>query len=170
MGCSVGDGTSRFANLDPDPGAEAAGRIMRWPDFFRLARRQRSADVLFGKEGSSELTAANAAQKVREDKPLDQANSISSEIVRADADTWNIDSDQRGKHIPVLDLDFDAALIPSSTPGHFHLILDRPMSWTNYEKLLTVLGEVGILEPGFVGASRRRKASWIRTPWTRKES
>jgi hypothetical protein len=153
----------RFSNLDLE--ADLVARLKVWPDFFRLARRQRAADVEFGKQGSDELNSAEAAQKVRSEKSLDEANSISSEMVRNDPESIE---DFRGWHIPVLDLDFDAALIPSTTPGHFHLILDKPMSWDDYRRLLDVLGDVGILEPGFVGASKRRKSSWIRTPWTRK--
>ena len=57
----------------------------------------------------------------------------------------------------------------STTPGHWHLIIDKEMTWNDYKKLLTVLGEVGILEAGFVKASKARRASWIRVPWVKKE-
>lgn len=71
-------------------------------------------------------------------------------------------------HRPVLDIDFPAALVPSTTPGHFHLYLDRALSWEDYEKLLRVLGEVGILEPGYVNVSIERKHTAVRVPWIRK--
>lgn len=75
-----------------------------------------------------------------------------------------------GFHRPVLDLDFPAQLIPSTTPGHYHLYLDRAMAWDDYVHLLTVLGEVGILEPGYVKASIARGHTCLRLPWVRKLS
>ena len=67
-------------------------------------------------------------------------------------------------HMPVIDIDFEAALIPSATPGHFHLYLDTPLPWANYEKLLRVLGEIGIIEPGYMDASIARKQTFVRPP------
>lgn len=72
-------------------------------------------------------------------------------------------------HAPVLDLDFPAYLVPSSTPGHSHLYLERPMSEDQYFALLTALGEAGILEKGYVNACIARGFSVVRTPWTTKE-
>ena len=71
-------------------------------------------------------------------------------------------------HTPVLDIDFPAALVPSSTPGKYHLYLDMPMPWEKYVKLLDVMAEVGILEPGYVGASKARGFTAVRLPWVRK--
>ena len=39
-----------------------------------------------------------------------------------------------GMHRPILDIDLPAALIPSSTPGHYHLYIDKPMEWDRYEE------------------------------------
>jgi hypothetical protein len=72
------------------------------------------------------------------------------------------------QHKPVLDIDFPATLIPSSTPGHFHLFLDREMSWFVYEKLLYALADAGILEEGYVGASIQRGYTAVRLPWIKK--
>jgi hypothetical protein len=69
---------------------------------------------------------------------------------------------QDGQHRPVLDFDIPARYVPSSTPGHGHLYIDKPLSWEQYSKLLAVLGEVGILEAGFVGAALRRGATFVR--------
>lgn len=71
---------------------------------------------------------------------------------------------------PVLDLDFPAAVFPSTTRGHYHLYLGTRLSWAQYVKLLTVLGEVGILEPGYVAASLRRGYTAVRLPWIPKET
>lgn len=72
-------------------------------------------------------------------------------------------------HRPVLDIDFPAHLIPSTTEGHFHLYLDKTMTWGNFEKLLLVMGEVGLLEQGYVDASIARGYSSVRLPWVKKE-
>ena len=71
-------------------------------------------------------------------------------------------------HRPVLDIDFAATLIPSTTEGHFHLYLDKLMPWKDFEKLLVVMGEVGILEQGYVDASIARHYSSVRLPWVKK--
>lgn len=71
-------------------------------------------------------------------------------------------------HRPVLDIDFPAALVPSSTPGHFHLYLDKPLPWEQYKRVLQVLGDVGILEPGYVNVSVERRHTAVRVPWIRK--
>lgn len=71
-------------------------------------------------------------------------------------------------HRPVLDIDMPIAVVPSSTPGHYHLFIDKEMSWNDYSRLLGVLAEVGILEPGYVGASLARKATMVRLPWVKK--
>lgn len=72
-------------------------------------------------------------------------------------------------HAPVLDIDFGAQLLPSSTPGHFHLYFEKAMTWDNYCGLLKALGDVGILEPGYVKASLRRGYSSVRKPGVYKQ-
>jgi hypothetical protein len=72
------------------------------------------------------------------------------------------------RHRPVLDIDFPCAVVPSTTPGHFHLYLDKELTWPQYRKVLEVLGEVGILEPGYVNVSVERKHTAVRVPWIRK--
>lgn len=81
-------------------------------------------------------------------------------VISADLET--------GMHRPVLDVDFPARLIPSSTPGHFHLYLDKPMEWDSYERLLRALGRAGIIEPGYASASIERQYTSVRLPWIRK--
>ena len=71
-------------------------------------------------------------------------------------------------HRPVLDIDIAAALIPSSSNGHYHLYLDKTMHWKQYEKLLLVLAEVGIIEEGYAQASIERKYTAVRLPWISK--
>lgn len=73
-------------------------------------------------------------------------------------------------HYPCLDLDYPAELIESSTPGHYHLYLNPNggLTWAQYSTLLVVMGEIGLLEVGFVQASLRRGGTYLRPPWIRK--
>lgn len=75
---------------------------------------------------------------------------------------------QDGQHRPVMDFDIPARYVPSTTPGHGHLYIDKPMKWEDYTKLLKVLGEVGILEPGYVAAAIRRQATFVRPEWVKE--
>ncbi len=101
----------------------------------------------------------NLPPESREEVTLDEANLLSSETSGIFV----------GAHRPVLDIDFPAKLVPSSTPGRFHLYLDIDMPWADYEKLLKVMAEVGVLEPGYVAASVERKATFVRLPWVRTD-
>jgi hypothetical protein len=71
-------------------------------------------------------------------------------------------------HLPLLDLDYSAELIPSSHEGHFHLYLNKPVTWSKYVKVLEALRDAGLIEPGYCDNSIRRGQSFLRTPWTKK--
>jgi hypothetical protein len=71
-------------------------------------------------------------------------------------------------HLPVLDLDLEAHLEPSTTPGHYHLYLNKGVSWAQYCKLLDVMAECGLLEEGFVRLSKERGATFVRKPGHKK--
>lgn len=73
-----------------------------------------------------------------------------------------------GQHRPVLDIDVKARFVPSSTEGHGHLYIDHPLTWEQYEQVLIVLAEVGILEKGYVGAAISRKATFVRPEGVKK--
>ena len=73
-------------------------------------------------------------------------------------------------HKPVLDIDLPIQLLPSSTEGHFHLFIDKAMTWEKYRRLMDVLAEVGIVEHGYVNASVERGYSAVRLPWIRKNA
>ena len=88
---------------------------------------------------------------------IETAEVISSEI-------------NNGLHAPVLDLDMDAFLVPSSTPGHSHLYIDKAMTWRKYKRLLRALARAGVIEKGYAKASIRRKHTAVRCPWIKKES
>lgn len=75
-----------------------------------------------------------------------------------------------GLHGPVLDIDMPCALVPSTTPGHYHLIIERAMTWRQYKRLLRAMTRAGILEKGFTRMSIRHGYSSVRVPWVKKES
>jgi hypothetical protein len=71
-------------------------------------------------------------------------------------------------HKVVIDVDLPVSLIASSTPGHFHLFIDKAMDWPTYLALLEALTAAGIVEPGYLAAAERRGHTAVRLPWVRK--
>ena len=72
-------------------------------------------------------------------------------------------------HMPVLDIDFPCELRESETPGHFHLFINKPILWEEYERLLRALAQAGIVEYGYARASIKRKQSFVAIrPWKKK--
>lgn len=88
----------------------------------------------------------------------DEANLISSEVEGA-----------AGIHLPVLDIDFPARLVPSSTEGHFHLYLDSYVAWDKYLRVLEALADAGLIERGYYEVAKIRKATFVRKPGVKKE-
>lgn len=76
--------------------------------------------------------------------------------------------ERRGYHTVMIDVDLPARLIESSTEGHYHLYIDRPMRWWRYKRLLKALMRAGVIEEGFYKASLSRKATHLRPPWVEK--
>jgi hypothetical protein len=89
---------------------------------------------------------------------LDAANLISSQVTGTT------------RHRPILDLDFPAALIPSSTEGHFHLYLDKELTHDQMDRLVTTLWELGIIADGNLNQWQRSKRLFLRLPWVRKRA
>lgn len=81
----------------------------------------------------------------------------------------SVDSETK-LHRPVLDIDFPVHVEPSSTEGHFHLYLDKPLRWDQYKRLLTALSIAGIIEPGYERVSVAREYTAVRLPWVKKRS
>jgi len=72
-------------------------------------------------------------------------------------------------HKVVLDIDLPAVLLPSSTPGHFHLFIDHEIEAKTYWKLLRVMAKAGLIEEGYAEASINQGRSGVRLPWIKKE-
>lgn len=92
----------------------------------------------------------------------DGANLVCSLLDRTDA---------RGHvlHAPALDIDLPCYTVPSSTPGHSHLYIDKELTWSQYKALLAVLAEVGIIEKGYYQAAVANGASYLRLPGVTKK-
>lgn len=71
-----------------------------------------------------------------------------------------------GQHAPLLDFDFPCRLIPSRTEGHYHLYLDRAISWRKYKAFLKAAHKAGLLEKGYYAMSVKRGAGFLRVPKT----
>lgn len=72
-------------------------------------------------------------------------------------------------HCPTLDIDLECELHESTTPGHFHLYIDKPMRWDRYKDLLDVLYDLDIIQQGFYEMSLERKATFLRKPGVKKQ-
>lgn len=73
-----------------------------------------------------------------------------------------------GMHMPAIDIDYPAEMIPSRTPGHFHLYLDKICTWPEYRRVLWAMSRAGLIEPGYYRASVERKATFLRKPGVTK--
>lgn len=71
-------------------------------------------------------------------------------------------------HRIILDIDAPVKVVPSSTGGHFHLYIDVAVHWDEYSELLDALVNAGVLEEGYVEASKREGYTSARLPWIKK--
>lgn len=71
--------------------------------------------------------------------------------------------------MPVIDLDIECELLPSSRPGHYHLFIHKEMSHVQYMYLLNALRQCGIIEDGFYYSFLNRGFSAVRTLKTYKK-
>lgn len=72
------------------------------------------------------------------------------------------------RHLPIIDLDFDHEYVPSTTPGHAHLYLNRPISRWRLFFMLWGLYVGGAIEKGYFLWSLRRGGTFVRRPGVRK--
>lgn len=72
------------------------------------------------------------------------------------------------RHKVVLDIDHEASLIPSSTPGHYHLYIDVEVEEGRYWSMLQAMAEAGVLEEPYERISVDRGHSDVRLPWIDK--
>jgi hypothetical protein len=80
-----------------------------------------------------------------------------------------VDSIGEDMHTVALDIDVPVRVLPSSSYGHYHLLIDVAMPWWKYRRLLKALAKAGIIERGYYRASVRRRATFLRLPWVKKK-
>jgi hypothetical protein len=87
-------------------------------------------------------------------------------LVLAPADEADLvcSDNSEGLHLPVIDLDLPVQLVPSATPGNFHLYIDKPISWAHYKAILRALAEAGIVQWGYYDATLERGYGSLRHP------
>lgn len=91
-------------------------------------------------------------------------------IVAVGNDPWGF-VDVGPRHQIVVDVDFPAHLVESSTPGHHHLYVEIPggIPQSAYFDWLKASEKIGLLEPGYVSAALSRGHSDVRLPWVTKD-
>lgn len=96
------------------------------------------------------------------DAPIQEANAITSLMdIPGAASSITL-------HKPLIDIDHPVVVVESSTPGHSHLYIDLPMPWADVVKLLDVMVEVGLVEPGYADACKDDGYTTLRLPWVSK--
>lgn len=101
--------------------------------------------------------------------PIDEANLITSAVAGSEYTPPFTNEEVRYRtHKLIIDLDVPAKLIPSSTPGHFHLYIDQEVGEWDYINLLNALAGAGIIETGYRNASVQRGYTAVRLPWIKK--
>lgn len=90
---------------------------------------------------------------------------LNQERIPATKDDANLVSSltASGKHMPAIDIDLPVRVVESSTPGHYHLFIDKEVEQEHYWQILRALYEAGIVERGFYELSVARGASFLRT-------
>lgn len=73
-------------------------------------------------------------------------------------------------HRPILDLDFECRLVPSTTKGHYHLYMDGlDITWPKYKVLLVALADAGVISEAYMRESIKKGFTAARLPWVKKE-
>jgi hypothetical protein len=71
---------------------------------------------------------------------------------------------EAGYHYPAIDFDgIPVRFVESSTPGNFHLYIDKKVHWDQYTKLLEALAVCRLVQRGFVEASLSQGSTTLRT-------
>lgn len=77
--------------------------------------------------------------------------------------------DSPEKHKLIIDVDFPVYAVPSSTPGHSHLYIDKEISHNDLVGVLYAMADAGIVETGYASACEDQGMSVVRAPWEKKE-
>jgi hypothetical protein len=70
----------------------------------------------------------------------------------------------------VITLNVPVELVPSSTAGHFHLYIDREITWANYRWLLLAMRDAGLIGQDFCTMCLGSLQSFVRKPNVTKQA
>lgn len=113
--------------------------------------------------GGRSLAAIRNGARVQ-DVPLKEAQLVSSVLAGQDL------ADPSSIHRLVVDVDVPIRIVPSSTPGHSHLYIDKGMTWDQVRRLLKAFVDAELVEHGYYAASLQRSCTHVRLPWIKKPS
>lgn len=117
--------------------------------------------------------SANPKETVRRTRWADFSKIGIAPAYWASTDRANVVSSttsERWWRFPVVDLDFPHIYLPSDTPGHAHLYLDRRVHYVRVLALMTGLWAAGFIERGHWIGHLFRGYSAVRLPWVRKDA
>lgn len=102
-------------------------------------------------------------------KGLDDNETYEAEVTKNSLESNVIISEtKRGKHKPLLDLDFSHTYVPSSTPGHGHLYIHEDYDYQSYLNMMRCLRDSNLIQPGVFNSLERNGYNAVRLPWIRK--
>lgn len=141
---------------------------------MRPYTNERAQEILESIHGPNSHVTRVTKDKLKNDgyarwviKVEDHASPVDAEIITSEL---KLPVGGITAHSPVLDIDMGVSVVRSSTEGHHHLYIDKPMTWRQYKKLLRALARAGIVEKNYVKMSIRQGYSAVRVPWLRKPS
>lgn len=105
---------------------------------------------------SIDLDGYKEGRRSKQKAPDDGSPNVATSLLRS------------GLHAPVIDIDIPVTLVPSSTPGHSHLYIDKAMDFSSLCHLLRAMAAAGVVEVGFAEASIAKGYSAVRLPWVKK--
>lgn len=148
-------------NKNPYPG-QALRQVDNWSNMYEMYREEHTENNIHKAH-----IATSEVRKHRGDDPIFLRDL--EEYPEYTKPSWSGNAWYPGTHKPLFDIDMPVKIFPSTTEGHFHLFIDKELSWDDYCELMDVMAKVGILEQGYVNASKQRKYSAVRLPWIKKE-
>lgn len=93
--------------------------------------------------------------------------SYTTDVAEAEVITSQIEGSD--KHKLIVDIDLPAYIVPSSTPGHGHLYVDKELEWRDLLSVLYALADAGIVERRYAEACEDQGMTCVRAPWIKKQ-
>jgi len=102
---------------------------------------------------------------------LDSSSAYPGTIVKSDDPEANLVGSlcEDGYHRPALDIDLPCELVKSSTKDHFHLYIDKPLTFNAYRRLIAALVEAEIMDKAHLEHLDRNGSSLLRKPGVKKK-